>query len=52
MYLVLLWEQVASCSHDAATGATPQALKIQLKNTLFHMLQFPLKSGGLVFLSG
>lgn len=50
----LFWEQVtswSSWSHDAATDATPQALKIQLKNTHFHMLQmnFPFKSSGLVF---
>lgn len=50
----LLWEQVtswSSWSHDAATDATPQAQRIQLKNTHFHMLQmnFLFKSGALVF---
>lgn len=50
----LLREQVTSWrswSHDAATDATPQALKIHLENTHFHVLQinFPFKSGGLVF---
>lgn len=50
----LLREQVTSWrswSHDAATDATPQALKIHLENAHFHVLQinFPFKSRGLVF---